>query len=89
MHNNFLMGVKLETSWGVDPIIFKNTLLERVLETMVSNLSVHALGDQVFKKLFFLFQKKIKEICFIKFTHLLKKKIFCKIEGKKLKGFPL
>ena len=40
VHDNFLMGVKLETSWGVDPRILKNTLLERVFEKMVSNLSV-------------------------------------------------
>ena len=40
VHNNFLMGVKFETSWGVDPRIFKNLLWERVFEKMVSNLSV-------------------------------------------------
>ena len=40
MHNNFLMGMKLETSWGVDPKIFKNTLVKRVFEKMVSNLSI-------------------------------------------------
>ena len=40
MHNNFLMGVKFETSWGVDSRIFKNTLVERVFEKMVSNLSI-------------------------------------------------
>ena len=31
------MGMKFETSWGVAPIIFKNTLMERVFEKMVSN----------------------------------------------------
>ena len=34
------MGIKFETSWEVDPKIFKNTLLERVFEKMVSNVSV-------------------------------------------------
>ena len=34
------MGMKFETSWGVDPKIFKNTLVERVFEKMVSNLSI-------------------------------------------------
>ena len=34
------MGVKFETSWGVDSRIFKNTLVERVFEKMVSNLSI-------------------------------------------------
>ena len=34
------MGMKFETSWGVAPRIFKNTLLERVFEKMVSNLSI-------------------------------------------------
>ena len=34
------MGMKFETSWGVDQKIFKNTLLERVFEKMVSNLSI-------------------------------------------------
>ena len=29
-----------ETRWGVDPKIFKKTLLERVYEKMVSNLSI-------------------------------------------------
>ena len=27
VHNNFLMGVKFETSWGVDPGFFKITML--------------------------------------------------------------
>ena len=40
MHNNFFIGVKFETSWGVEPKISKNTLLERVFEKMVSYLSV-------------------------------------------------
>ena len=40
VHNKFVMGVKVWTCWRVDPGIFKNTLLERVFEKMVSNLSI-------------------------------------------------
>ena len=72
VHKNYPMGIKLETSWGVDPRIFKNTLLERVFEKMVSNLSVHALEDRVFEKLFFCSEKNVKGISSIKFTHFLK-----------------
>ena len=35
MHNKFLVGVKIDKSWGVAPKIFKNTLLERVFEKIV------------------------------------------------------
>ena len=35
------MGVKFETSFGVDPKIFKNTLLDRVFEKMVSNTKIY------------------------------------------------
>ena len=34
------MGMKFDTSWGVTPRIFKITLLERVFEKVVSNLSI-------------------------------------------------
>ena len=40
MHNKIVMGVKVWTSWRVDPGIFKNTLLERAFEKMVSNLTI-------------------------------------------------
>ena len=61
MHNNFLMGVKFETSWGVDPRIFKNTLLERVFKKMVSNLSVlEGSFETKFQGRFFLFPKILK-----------------------------
>ena len=57
VHNNFPMGVKFGTSWGVDPRIFKNTLVERVFEKMVSNLSIlEGIFETKFQSWFF-FQK--------------------------------
>ena len=61
MHNKFLMGVKFETSWGVAAKIFKNTLLERVFEKMVSNLSVL---EGIFEAYFF--SKNFKGIFYVK-----------------------
>ena len=55
------MGVKFETSWGVAPKIFKNTLLERVFEKMVSNLSVL---EGIFEAYFF--SKNFKVISYVK-----------------------
>ena len=40
MHNNFLMGVKFWSSWGVAPTIFKITLLQWFFSKMVSNLMI-------------------------------------------------
>ena len=40
MQNNFLMGVKFWTSWGVAPTIFKITLLRWLFSKMVSNLTI-------------------------------------------------
>ena len=48
------MGMKFETSWGVDPKIFKNTLVERVFEKMVSNLSIlEGIFEEKFQSWFF------------------------------------
>ena len=67
MHNNFLMGMKFETSWGVDPKIFKNTLLERVFEKMVSNLSIlEGIFEAKFQSWFF-FEKKLQGFFFRNF----------------------
>ena len=54
------MGMKFETSWGVDPKIFKNTLLERVFEKMVSNLSIlEGIFEAKFQSWFF-FEKNLQ-----------------------------
>ena len=64
MHNNFLMGMKFETSWGVDKKIFKNTLLERVFEKMVSNLSIlEGIFEAKFQSWFF-FEKNLQGFFF-------------------------
>ena len=71
MHNNFLMGMKFETSWGVARKIFKNTLLERVFEKMVSNLSIlEGSFETKFQGRFFFVPKNFK------------RDFFCKIEGE-------
>ena len=55
------MGMKFETSWGVAPRIFKNTLLERVFEKMVSNLSIlEGVFEAKFQGWFFFAPKKFK-----------------------------
>ena len=80
LHNNFSMGVKFETSWGLAQKFFKNTLLERVFEKMVSNLSIlEGIFEAKFQSWFF-FRKNFKGISLIKFTTFLKIK-------KILKGF--
>ena len=71
--------------------IFKNTLVERVFEKMVSNLSIlEGIFEAKFQSWFF-FRKNFKGISLIKFTTFLKiKKIsrdfFCKIEDNFFKG---
>ena len=40
VENNFLMGVKFWTSWGVATTIFKNTLEEGVFIKIISYLTV-------------------------------------------------
>ena len=58
------MGMKFETSWGVDPKIFKNTLVERVFEKMVSNLSIlEGIFEAKFQSWFF-FEKKLQGFFF-------------------------
>ena len=65
------MGVKFETSWGVDSRIFKNTLVERVFEKMVSNLSIlEGVFEAKFQGWFFLLRRNFK------------RDFFCKIEGE-------
>ena len=57
VHNNFLMGVKFWTSWGVAPTIFKITLLRWLFSKMVSNL-------WFFENLHGIFHIKLKAIFF-------------------------
>ena len=48
------MGMKFDTSWGVTPRIFKITLLERVFEKIVFNLSIlEGVFEAKFQGLFF------------------------------------
>ena len=71
MQNNFLMGMKFDTSWGVTPRIFKITLLERVFEKMVSNLSIlEGVFEAKFQGWFFLLRRNFK------------RDFYCKIEGE-------
>ena len=62
------MGMKFETSWGVAPRIFKITLLDRVFEKMVSNLSIlEGVFEAKFQGLFFfLLRRNFKGIFHIK-----------------------
>ena len=54
MHNNFLMGIKFETNWGVAARIFDNTNEERVFGKMVINLSLlEVIFEAYFQRLFF------------------------------------
>ena len=59
--------MKFETSWGVDPKIFKNTLVERVFEKMVSNLSIlEGIFEAKFQRCFF-FEKNLQGFFFRNF----------------------
>ena len=71
MQNNFLMGMKFDTSWGVTTRIIKITLLERVFEKIVSNLSIlEGVFEAKFQGWFFLLRRNFK------------RDFFCKIEGE-------
>ena len=54
------MGMKFDTSWGVTPRICKITLLERVFEKVVSNLSIlEGVFEAKFQGLSFFFSQEI------------------------------
>ena len=56
MQNNFLIGVKFWTSWGVAIKIFKITILQRLFSKMVSNLTVlEGIFETKFQGLFFFY----------------------------------
>ena len=66
MQNNFLMGVKFWTSWGVARTIFKITMLRRLFSKMVSNLTVlEGIFETKFQGRFF-FRKKNSWISSVK-----------------------
>ena len=67
IESDFFMGTKFETSWGVAPRIFKNTLLERVFEKYSQKCD---------------FGKKSKEISVEKMKKIFLVRFSRKIEGE-------